>query len=409
MIYHHYTHHKPIHSLNGQTTFKGKYKVLHNALFPPVNTTPQTRLPPALLTSTKDIHHHTMPVTIQETHLAIVQLKYGTSVGPEDISYTTLCHFNMAAPHLLAQLFPACLTWGTHPAEWKMANCVVIPKPGKKTYSDSKSYHPISLQLCFGKLLESIIAKQLSQASLTCGATHPSQMGAQAENSAIDALLRTITPIASAISQEKTANKTPPRLAILTHDIEGAFNQVNPAILGEVMQQQRMPQYLMQWVTAFNTVRKIALGFDQQSEQPQPYRCVLPQGFPVSPALFLVYSNTMLEKSHQSHDAIDTSYVDDICMVQMSATIARANTLLEERIEEHLSRGVHLGLTFTPPKTELLYCLPHTSKDKNRSCSTYPTPRINNNTIAATRQIKYLGVHIDQSLSFLHHATTVAA
>jgi len=145
-----------------------------------------------------------------------------------------------------------------------------------------------------------------------------------------------------------------------------------------------MPQYLTEWVTAFKTDRKIAFGFDQQSEQPQPYRCGLLQGSPVSPALFLIYSNAMLERSHQSHDAIDTSYVDDVRMVQMSTTITRVNRLLEVRTEEHLSRGVHLGLTFAPPKTELLYCLPLTSKDKNRNLSTHPPLRINNNTIVAT-------------------------
>jgi len=237
MIYHHNIHHKPIPPLNRQTNFRGKCDTLRNVLFPPVNATPRTRLPPGLLTSTKDICHHTRPVTLQETHLAIVHLKYGTSVDPDNISYTTLRHFNTAAPHLLPQLFTACLTWGTHPPEWKTANCMVILKPGKKTYSDPKSYHPISLQSCFGKLLESIVAKRLSLAPLTCGATHPSQMGAQAENSAIDILLRTITPIARAISQKKTANKTPLRLVVLTHDIKGAFNQVHPATLQEVMQQ----------------------------------------------------------------------------------------------------------------------------------------------------------------------------
>jgi len=336
-IYHHNTHHKPIPPLNGQTTFKDKCDVLRNALFPSVNTNPRTRLPPDLLTSTKDIRHHTRPVTLQETHLAITHLKYGTSVGPDDISYSTLRHFNAAAPHLLPQLFTAYLTWGIHPPEWKTANCVVIPKPGKKTYPDPKSYHPISLQSCFGKLLESIVAKRLSQAALTSGAIHPSQMGAQAENSTIDTLLSTITPIARAISQKKAANRTPLRSAVLTHDIEDAFNQVHPATLWEVMQQRRMPQYLTEWVTAFNTDRKIAFSFDEQSEQPQPYKFGLPQGSPVSPALFLIYSNAMLEKSHQPHDAIDTFYVDNVCMVQMSTMIARANTLLEERTEEHLS------------------------------------------------------------------------
>jgi len=73
-----------------------------------------------------------------------------------------------------------------------------------------------------------------------------------------------------------------------------------------------MLTYLVEWVVAFNTDRKITIGFDRQSEQPQPYRCGLPQGSPISSILFLIYSNTMLEKQHYPADAIDTSYVDDI-------------------------------------------------------------------------------------------------
>jgi hypothetical protein len=131
-------------------------------------------------------------------------------------------------------------------------------------------------------------------------------MGAQPENSAVDALLRTITPIATAISKKVTKNGTP-RPAVLTHDVEGAFNQVHPSTLQEVMYQRRMPMYLTNWISAFNTDRKIAFGFDQQSEDPQPYQCGLPQGSPVSPILFLIFSNAMLEKQDYPKDATDTS------------------------------------------------------------------------------------------------------
>jgi len=408
-IRHHNTHHKPIPPLEGRSDFQGKCDVLRTTLFPPIDMEQQTPLLPNLLPSQKDLRHQTRGVTAAETQLAISRLKYGTSVGPDNITYGTLRRFNDAAPCLLPYLFTACLRYAVHPPEWKTANCVVIPKPGKKSYSNPKSYRPISLLSCFGKLLESIVAKRLAQTARMCGATHPSQMGAQPENSAVDALLRTITPIANSISKKKTTNQTPTRPAVLTLDIEGAFNQVHPPTLLQVMQQRRMPSYLIEWVAAFNTDRKIAFGFDQQSEEPQPYRCGLPQGSPISPILFLIYSNAMLERQHYPADAIDTSYVDDVCMIQMSHTVSRANTHLEERTERHLENGVHLGLTFAASKTELLYCLPLTSKDKNKSLSSHPPLRILNTTIPAKRQIKYLGVFIDESLTFSHHAAMAAA
>jgi len=145
----------------------------------------RTPLPADLLTSQRDICHRRQPVTASETHLAITRLKYGTSAGPGDITYSTLQRFHKAATHLLSHLFTACLKYAVHPPEWKTANCVVISKSGKTTCSDPKSYCLISPQSCFGKLLESIVEKRLSHAALMCGETHPSQMGAQQENSAM--------------------------------------------------------------------------------------------------------------------------------------------------------------------------------------------------------------------------------
>ena len=175
------------------------------------------------------------------------------------------------------------------------------------------------------------------------------------------------------------------------------------------MCQRRMPSYLVESVVAFNTDRKMAFGFDQQSEEPQLYRCGLPQGSQILPILFLIYSNAMLEKQHYPADTIDTSYVDDICLVQLSHTISEANVHLEERTEQHLENGTPLGLRFAMSKTELLYCLPVTSKDKKKSLASHPPLRVLGTTIPAGRQIKYLGVFIDESLTFKYHATMAAA
>jgi len=114
------------------------------------------------------------------------------------------------------------------------------------------------------------------------------------------------------------------------------------------------------------------------------YRCGLPKGSPISPILFLIYSNAILENQNDSTDAINTSYVDDVCMEQLSRTIPEANTRVEEWTE-HLENGAHLGLTFATPKTELLYCLPLTSKDKYKSLSSHPPLRVLGVTMLAER------------------------
>ena len=60
-------------------------------------------------------------------------------------------------------------------------------------------------------------------------------------------------------------------------------------------------------------------------------------------------------------------------------------------------------------KTELLYCLPLTSKDKNKSLASHPLLQVLSTTIPAGRQIKYLGVFVNESLAVKYHATMAAA
>ena len=74
-----------------------------------------------------------------------------------------------------------------------------------------------------------------------------------------------------------------------------------------------------------------------------------------------------------------------------------------------MRNGACLRLSFAATKTELLYCLLLTSKDKGNSLSSHLPLRILNTTIPAKRHIKYLGVFIDKSPTFIHHATIAAA
>jgi hypothetical protein len=173
------------------------------------------------------------------------------------------------------------LRFGAHPSEWpqwKTANCVVIPKSGKANYKSPSSYRLISHLSCFGKVFESIICKRIENAALRCGAISRSQLGGIQQNSVIDALIVITTPMSLALRRPLKGRKakTRPKPTLATHDIEGAFNNTNPKVLEQIMEQRKMPTYIIQWVKEFTTDRLLSFGFDGISEIPKPFTGALP-------------------------------------------------------------------------------------------------------------------------------------
>lgn len=75
---------------------------------------------------------------------------------------------------------------GIWPDVFKLSTTIIIPKPKKDDYSKAKSYRPIALLECPGKLISKLIANQLQSDIGIYDIAHPLQFGGRRHHSTLD-------------------------------------------------------------------------------------------------------------------------------------------------------------------------------------------------------------------------------
>jgi hypothetical protein len=173
------------------------------------------------------------------------------------------------------------------------------------------------------------------------------------------------------------------------------------------------------WVKAFATNRKLAFGFDGKSEDPKPFNRALPQGSQISPILFAITACAIFENQKrdiqitQKQDKFNTSYVDDVSLVQIGKDSLETTPMLEERTRIQMERATKLGLSKSQSKSELLHCNPSSSTLKPKPIESLPVITIEASnsiyTVVPPRQISQLGVIFYESLNFIPHARDAEA
>ena len=112
------------------------------------------------------------------------------------------------------------IQFGYHPTEWKRAHRILLEKGGKRDLGLVQSYRVISLLNCIGKVVEKVVARELSQYCEDYSKLHLGQMGGRKERSAIDAVTTLVHTVQKKWQEKKLA-------AALFMDVKGAFDHVS--------------------------------------------------------------------------------------------------------------------------------------------------------------------------------------
>ena len=146
--------------------------------------------------------------------------------------------------------------------------------------------------------------------------------------------------------------------SVLFLDIKGAFDHVSKPKLLASMANLRLPSNLISWVASFLSERTIRLAFDGKIQEETAINIGVPQGSPISPILFLIYTRDIWQNK-----AFQLSYMDDFS-IALSSTSARKNCrALKEVAESLMEKAMEKGVQFEPAKTELIYFHSHRKEE----------------------------------------------
>lgn len=102
---------------------------------------------------------------------------------------------------------------------------------------------------------------------------------------------------------------------MLTLDIEGAFDALLPGRLTQRLWDQGWPPKIVNWVSSFINKQSVCLRLGDFTSQIFQVSAGLPQGFPISPMLIMLFIEPLFkcDPTRAKHGRL--GYADDICQL----------------------------------------------------------------------------------------------
>lgn len=345
------------------------------------------------------------PTDESELELLIKSLSNDKAPGIDEIGnkLVKLCSGSIIKP--LCHIINMSLSQGIFPDCWKTALVIPIHKGGCKSSPDQ--YRPISLLNTFSKILERIVNKRLAQFVEKNNILSHNQYGFRKEKSTEEAVLNLVNLVSSDLDKGKSC------IGVFL-DLAKAFDTVSLPILLEKLSRYGIRGIPHNWFTSYLTMRKQVVKINNSHSDTEYTHYGVPQGSILGPLLFNLYINDISDCVKNLPNSAVFCYADDTALIFSDSNWEKVLSQTEKGITSINSWLDNNLLTLNPSKTHFI-CFHKTIKSAPTNltklllhhCNLVPNCNCNV-YIDRKDSTKYLGVIIDEKLTFTHHVTAVA-
>ena len=328
------------------------------------------------------------PVTPTEVSEVILKFKnkstLDTKIGPMKVA-----NHNSKFTGVISTIINSSFTQGIFPTALKTARVIPIHKGGSKT--DVTNYRPISLLSSFSKIYEKLMHTRVLEFLDKNGSLFESQYGFRPGMSCEHALLNAQNSILHYLGRKQIA-------VLLLLDYSKAFDLLEHKILLKKLEHYGIRGIALSWFDSYLHDRHQFVTVNGVDSSPKTINYGIPQGSILGPLLFVIYINDLPGISDLAKFIL---YADDANIIVTGHN--------EEEIQSKLSLIVTLlvnwvssnGLSLNLKKTHYMVF------SNRRVDYSKISLNISGTNIERVTEARFLGVIIDEKLTWCKHITAV--
>uniref|UniRef100_A0A3B3DM95 Reverse transcriptase domain-containing protein n=2 Tax=Oryzias melastigma TaxID=30732 RepID=A0A3B3DM95_ORYME len=324
-----------------------------------------------------------VPFSSFEVHKALKALDSRKPPGPDLIEsyFLKLAADYVAQP--LSILFNLSIQTKEIPAVWKSAFVFPLLKGGDPTVLTN--YRPISNLCVLAKILESLVCDQLKKYLHDNNILSEFQSGFRKKHSTTTATMKVINDVIVALDKKQ-------HCASLFIDLSKAFDTVDHSILIDRLLSIGVSELAIAWFSNYLHNRTQCIKHEDLCSDLVTTKKGVPQGSVLGPLLFILYINDVGQSVSEANLHF---YADDTVIYCCGSSLLQVIETLQKAFVAVQNSLLQLKLVLNADKSKLMLFSNKKVPDDLPVVTT-----LEGEVIEVVEEYKYLGVLIDNSLTF---------